>query len=77
MAKNCVPDKKIVDLCSLGDKFINDEVAKIYNKPNKDGQKVDKGVAFPTCISVNEIVGHFSPLSDDTSVLQEGDVVKM
>ena len=26
-----------------------------------------EGVAFPTCVSVNEIVGHFSPLPVDIS----------
>ena len=28
-----------------------------------------KGVAFPTCVSVNEIVGHFSPLPAGLSAL--------
>lgn len=37
-----------------------------------------KGIAFPTCISVNNIVGHFCPAQkDDASVLKEGDVVKI
>lgn len=36
-----------------------------------------KGVGFPTCLSVNNIVGHFSPLSDHTAALKGGDVVKI
>lgn len=40
-------------------------------------KKIERGVAFPTCISVNNIVGHFSPLGSDESVLEENDVVKM
>lgn len=36
-----------------------------------------KGVAFPTCISKNETVGHYSPLKLETEVLKGGDVVKM
>lgn len=40
-------------------------------------RKIEKGVAFPTCISVNNTVSHFSPLASDESVLEEGDMVKM
>jgi methionine aminopeptidase len=40
---------------------------------------MDKGIGFPVCISVNEIVGHFSPLITESqdSILKEGDVAKM
>jgi len=73
VVKEVQPGKVAVDLCALGDKIINEEVVKIYSKG-----KIDKGVAFPTCISVNNCAGHYSPLSDDRSViLQEGDVVKI
>jgi len=40
-------------------------------------KKIERGVAFPTCISVNNVVSHFSPLASDESVLEEGDMVKM
>jgi len=74
LVKETVPGKVAVDLCALGDKIINDEVAKIFTK----AKGLDKGVGFPTCISVNHCAGHFSPLSEDRSVvLQEGDVVKI
>merc|ERR1719408_964163 len=36
-----------------------------------------KGIAFPTCISVNEIIGHFSPLQGEGRQLKAGDVVKV
>jgi len=73
VVKEVQPGKVAVDLCALGDKIINDEVGKIYTKG-----KIDKGVAFPTSISVNNCAGHYSPLSDDRAVvLQEGDVVKI
>ena len=39
--------------------------------------KVEKGLAFPTCLSVNHCAGHFSPLLENTSKLQEGDLVKI
>jgi len=38
--------------------------------------KVKKGLAFPTCISINEVAGNYSPISDEV-VLGEGDVVKI
>jgi len=64
--------KNVLELCNLGDKVITDEIAKVYTKG-----KIEKGVAFPTCISVNNCLGHFSPLSGDTTTLAEGDVVKI
>ena len=38
---------------------------------------MEKGLAFPTCLSVNNIVGHFSPNSNDETTLKSGDLVKM
>ena len=36
------------------------------------------GIAFPTCVSVNNCVCHFSPLvSDSPVVLRNGDLIKM
>ena len=40
-------------------------------------KKIERGLAFPTCISVNNIVCHFSPLAGDETVLEENDIVKM
>lgn len=40
-------------------------------------RKIERGVAFPTCVSVNNTVCHFSPLASDEAVLEEGDMIKM
>jgi len=56
--------------------MLEEEVGKLYNKKVKD-KKIEKGIAFPTCISVNEIVGHFSPLKGESRILQAGDVCKI
>lgn len=40
-------------------------------------KKIERGVAFPTCISVNNTICHFSPLASDETVLEEGDMIKM
>lgn len=67
----------IYELCQLGDKIITEECAKIYNKPNKEGYIIDKGAAFPTSVSPNDISGHFSPLKADSFPLKDGDIVKI
>jgi curved DNA binding protein len=66
----CVPDAKIVDLCALGDAAIATGVGKCY-------ARLEKGVAFPTCVSVNHVVGHYCPLSADEKKLAAGDLVKI
>jgi len=45
---------------------------------------MEKGIAFPTCLSINEICGHYSPLVSDANekeienaILKDGDVVKI
>jgi len=71
------PGVKAVDLCNIGDSAVDEAVAKIYNQ-KKEGKKVEKGSAFPTCISVNNCVGHYSPLSsEDKVVVADGDIVKI
>ena len=73
------PGIKAVELCALGDNLIDEACSKIYNKkPKGDEKKVEKGSAFPTCISVNNCVGHYSPLvTEDKVVLEAGDVIKV
>jgi len=70
---------KIIDLCIGGDKLLEEATGGVYNKPVK-GIKVSKGIAFPTCISINNAVAHFSPLSSDSlasQTLVKDDVVKL
>jgi len=70
LMKEIAPEKSVLELCKLGDNFIVQSLKKFY-------KKLDKGVAFPTCINVNEVICHNSPLSTDTQVLKLGDVVRM
>ena len=71
------PGAKVVELCDFGDDKVAELTGKVYNQ-KKEGKKVDKGVAFPTCISINNCVGHYSPLkSDGDLVINEGDTVKI
>lgn len=54
---------------------MEEELRKVFN--NKKSKKLERGIAFPTCVSVNHVLGHFSPMSDESQVLQEGDVAKI
>ena len=72
----CVPGSKLIDLCQKGDSIIEEQCALVYNK-GKTGEKIEKGVAFPTCISINNVVCHYSPLQDDETTIHEEDVVKV
>jgi len=70
--KLCKAGARIVELCTAGDAFITSECKKALPK-----KKFDRGIAFPTCVSVNNIAGHFSPLKDDKTLLAKNDVVKI
>ncbi|GJQ13622.1 hypothetical protein GpartN1_g5413.t1 [Galdieria partita] len=71
------PNASVLELCKLGDSQILQYTSRVFNKAKTaTGEKVDKGLAFPTCVCVNHCVAHFSPLSDeDTEPLKEGDLV--
>mmetsp|Transcript_29132 Transcript_29132/g.98235 ORF Transcript_29132/g.98235 Transcript_29132/m.98235 type:complete len:409 (-) Transcript_29132:95-1321(-) len=74
-----VAGARVLDLCKFGDSVILAKCASIYAKKVK-GKLLEKGVAFPTSVSVNECVCHNSPLESDANVdppLAEGDVVKL
>jgi curved DNA binding protein len=70
----CVPGASIKDTCIYGDKRLDEETSRVFKK-DKD---VKKGIAFPTCLSVNNYICHFSPLvSDPDMILKDDDVVKI
>jgi curved DNA binding protein len=75
----CAEGAKIIDICIKGDELIEAATGAVYNKSVK-GVKLTKGLAFPTCISVNNAVAHFSPLASDplsSQILEKDDVVKV
>jgi methionine aminopeptidase len=45
--KACAVGKSVAELCELGDSVINEKLQTVYK-----GKKIEKGIAFPTCISV-------------------------
>lgn len=70
-----VPGADISTICATVDAMIEEEVKKTF--ASKKSKHLERGIAFPCCISVNNIMGHYSPLVDESSVLQEGDVAKI
>ncbi|KAL7590189.1 hypothetical protein Lser_V15G39374 [Lactuca serriola] len=70
----CKPKAKIVDICEKGDSYIREQTGNMYKNVKK---KIERGVAFPTCLSVNNTVCHYSPLASDETVLEEGDILKI
>jgi len=68
----CTVGKTVVEICNFGDSVINGQCDTFYKT-----KKVEKGVAFPTCLSINECVCHMSPLPSESQTLKEGDVVKI
>ncbi|KAL9714386.1 hypothetical protein Ac2012v2_002698 [Leucoagaricus gongylophorus] len=77
--ESSVEGAKVVDLCIEGDRLLEQGTGAVFNKSVK-GVKVNKGIAFPTSVSVNNAVSHFSPLVSDPQAAQtlvKGDVVKI
>jgi curved DNA binding protein len=76
--EKCKPSGNIYDICQESDNLIKEKLSKIYTK-----KKFIKGIAFPTCISVNEVCGNYAPLSEisedphEYKTLSEGDIAKI
>ena len=81
-----------LSMCGHGDALVDLRFEFVWSLPAMDTEphaktrvlrdknvkrKIERGVAFPTCISVNNTICHFSPLASDETVLEEGDMLKM
>lgn len=65
----------IATVCGQIDEYISEELMKVFS--NKKSKKLERGIAFPCCLSVNEMAAHFSPCSEDSVKLVNEDVVKI
>jgi len=70
LIKNVVPGSSISYLCDTGDNLISSELDKVYT------DITNKGIAFPTCISIDNIAGCYSP-KDKNKIINDGDLVKI
>jgi len=64
---------EIGQLCSLGDSRILELTSKLFKKE----KGVQKGIAMPTCVSVDNCICHFSPLKSEPPItIKDGQMVK-
>lgn len=71
-----VEGKTILEVCQLGDKAVEEGVGSVF----KSDKKMPKGSAFPTTVSVNNVICNYAPLPSDpasSKALKNGDVVKV
>ncbi|XP_067123324.1 proliferation-associated protein 2G4 [Centruroides vittatus] len=74
LIKKCQPGESVINICELGDKLLLEETGKVFKRE----KEMKKGIAFPTCLSVNNCICHFSPLkSEPDYILKVGDMVKL
>lgn len=66
-------------MCQLGDAMVEKASTAVYSKAKTDtGEKMEKGVAFPTCVCINNCASHFCPVETDVEAgveLSAGDVI--
>eukprot|EP01061_Rhynchopus_euleeides_P045748 TRINITY_DN8370_c0_g1_i1.p1 TRINITY_DN8370_c0_g1~~TRINITY_DN8370_c0_g1_i1.p1 ORF type:complete len:451 (+),score=219.86 TRINITY_DN8370_c0_g1_i1:94-1446(+) len=79
LVEECVPGASTRELCKSGDERIEALCATVFNKKDEDGEKVFKGIAFPTNISCNDLTAHFAPVEGEGEdyLLQDGDIAKI
>lgn len=82
LVSQTVVGAKVLELCEFGTTVMETAASKLYTK-KVDGKAIDRGVAFPVCVSVNDVVCNFSPLEvkndsepEATPPLKAGDIVK-
>ena len=70
VAALAVPGASVKAICVAGDDLIATKVQQLF-------RGVDKGAAFPTCVSVNSIVCHFNGTENDDVIIALNDVVRI
>lgn len=76
LISKAVAGANLLELCAEGDRLLEEGTAALYNKV----KGIPKGIAFPTCLSVNATLQNFSPLPSDASAgtnLAANDLVKI
>lgn len=72
--EKCIEGANVREICEYGDQTVLEETSKVFKK-EKD---MKKGIAFPTSLSINNCICHFSPTPRDPDVLLKvGDLVKV
>lgn len=61
----CVEGADVSTVCGEVDTFIEAELLKVFS--NKKSKKLERGIGFPCCISIDHVMGHFSPAAGEDS----------
>jgi len=72
LKKMITEGQSIMELCELFDHKLIEKVKDVYKH-----KSFQNGLAFPTCISVNNQSGYNSPLPEYDRILKSGDLVKI
>eukprot|EP01006_Ploeotia_vitrea_P046597 TRINITY_DN67039_c5_g3_i1.p1 TRINITY_DN67039_c5_g3~~TRINITY_DN67039_c5_g3_i1.p1 ORF type:complete len:465 (-),score=64.78 TRINITY_DN67039_c5_g3_i1:935-2125(-) len=77
IANNVVEGASVYKLCTTADETLNTELQATYRKAvDANDNPVIRGVAFPSCFSVNDIACYFSPEETDPDIiLHKGDIL--
>jgi len=66
-----------LELCNLGDETIAEKTSALFKKQ----KSLKKGLAWPTCVSVNNTICHYSPMksykNEGNITIKNGDMVKV
>ncbi|XP_059487690.1 proliferation-associated protein 2G4 [Neocloeon triangulifer] len=74
LVDKCVVGASVREICEWGDKQILEETSKVFKKE----KELKKGIAFPTCISINNCICHYSPVASEPDYLiKDEDLVKI
>ncbi|RNE98788.1 proliferation-associated 2g4 [Trypanosoma conorhini] len=79
LAAACVPGATTKQLCDLGDEELLRRVRAMFSKAkDADGNRILRGLSYPTNVSVNQTLCNHAPLVEEEAVaLRGGDVVKI
>lgn len=74
VVERAIEDASVMELCELGDNIIIGETSNVFKKE----KEMRRGIAFPTSISINNCICHFSPAKSDADLkLKNGDLIKI
>jgi curved DNA binding protein len=65
------PGLSVKEVCEMADTIMLEQLENVYNK-----KSIKKGIAMPTSIGINNMIGYYSPL-EDTVKLSDGDLVNI
>lgn len=68
----CTVETLISDICTRGDKLIEEGLSQVFANA-----AIEKGIAIPTCVSVDNVCGYYSPLPEESGKLKLHDLVKI